>query len=349
VPFDDLLISADFRSVDPLVAYFESASFVHFLIDSIGVVEFHDLYDRSTDLSIKPAFLAATGRTIKQWERMWRDYIAAREFKYPELVYHAHRAQAIMRELEHIQYLELAIADLGDSVSVPLIQELATAYYSTGRYGDAYVQYKRLVASDTASAQYRQYCGNIAAVLGRLDEAWDYFEKAVELDTVYSAPFLSMGDIMVLRGRPDSAVALWEIGLDRGESIPLYTELLIRLARHDRRMRRTAESMDRLTMAYNSTARLLGDYPDHPRYLSRMGDVLTEMLQPDSAMVYYQAAEFFEGRPYYLANVYLGIGKAYDLAGDRTKAVEYYEKVFDIAAAYGTRREAERYINEIYW
>jgi len=348
VPFNKLLVSGEFRSVDPLVAYFESASFVHFLIDSIGVASFHELYDKSTDLSIKPAFLSVTGRTIKQWEQMWRNYIAAREFRYPELVFHAHRAQAILRQSEYLEYLELAVADLKDTVSESLTQELAAAYYTVGRYGDAHTWYKNLVDIDPDNAQYRQYCGNITAVLGRLDEAWEYFEEAVRLDTAYAAPFLSMGDIMELRGRPDSAVALWNIGLDRGESIPMYTELLIRLARYDRHQHRRVKSLDRMTMARNATARLLNQYPDHPRYLLRMADVLTEMLQPDSALMYYETAEFFEERPYYLANIYLGIGKAYDLARNREKAVEYYEKVFDVNAGYGTRRNAEKYINQIY-
>ena len=79
-----------------------------------------------------------------------------------------------------------------------------------------------------------------------------------------------------------------------------------------------------------------------------MGDILTEMAKPDSALVYYEAAEFFENRPFYLANIYLGMGRAYDVAGERKKAVEYYEKVFETTPGYLTRKKAEKFINEIY-
>jgi tetratricopeptide (TPR) repeat protein len=72
------------------------------------------------------------------------------------------------------------------------------------------------------------------------------------------------------------------------------------------------------------------------------------MLKPDSALAYYETAEFFEDRPYYLGDIYLAMGKAYDLSGDRPKAVEYYEKVFDVNAAYATRMEAEKYLNQFY-
>ena len=42
------------------------------------------------------------------------------------------------------------------------------------------------------------------------------------------------------------------------------------------------------------------------------------------------------------------MGRAYDLAGKRKKAVEYYERIFDTTPGYATRRKAEKYINEIY-
>jgi len=348
VPLDSMLISADFRRIDPLVAYFQSASFVHFLIDSIGVNAFRDLYGKSTDLSIKPAFLAATGKTVDQWERAWKIYLEARQFRYPEYVYFAHRAQAIRRRGGHLQFLELAAADLKDSVSVPLTQELAAMYYSLGRYGEAYSWYEKLVSYEPDNAQFNQYCGNIAVVLGQLQEAWEYFERAIGLDTAFSAPFLSMGEIMKFRGRPDSAAALWETGLTRGESIPIYTELLIRLAHRDRRMHQPDSALQRLTMARNATARLLGQYPNHPRYLLRMAEILTEMKNTDTALVYYETAEFFEDRPFYLARIYLGMGKACDLAGRRKEAVKHYEKVFDVSAGYLSRKQAEKYINEIY-
>jgi len=348
VPLKSLLISADFRSADPLVAYFESASFVRFLIELIGVNAFKDLYFKSTDLSIKPAFLAVTGKTIDQWDRMWRKELALREFRYPELIYHAHRAQAIRRETEHLELLELAAADLKDSISIKLTYELAVTYYSLGQYGNAYTWYKKLVSDVPDDAQFRQYCGNMAVVLGRLDEAWGYFEKAIELDTAFSAPFLSMGEIIEFRGRPDSAAALWQTGLGRGESIPLYIELLVNLARRDRRLYRPDSAQVKLTMARNATARLLKQYPDHPRYLLRMADILTGMKKTDSALIYYEAAEFFEDRPFYLSRIHLGRGKAYDLAGHRKRAVEYYERVFEVPAGYLTRKLAERYINEIY-
>lgn len=348
LPFDSLLISRDFRRADPLVAYFESASFVHFLIDSIGVPAFHDLYERSTDLSLKPAFLAVTGKTVDWWERAWRKYISSREITYQEYVYFAHRAQAINRSPEHLELLAKGVAAMGDSVAVPLLQELASAYYALGHYADSYDWFKKLVAREPEVAQYKQYCGNAAVVLGRLDEAYAYFEEAVALDTAYAAPFLSMGEVMELRNYADSAVALWQIGWGRGQSIPVHVELLIHLARHDRRIFENDSAQVKLTMARNSTARLLGQYPDHPRYLLRMAEILTEMNKSDSAQIYYSAAEFFESRPSYQARIYLGAGRAADLAGRRKEAVAHYEKVFGVKAGYPARVLAEKYLNEIY-
>ncbi|MFC1475526.1 hypothetical protein ACFLQW_00810 [Candidatus Zixiibacteriota bacterium] len=348
LPFDSLLISRDFRQADPLVAYFESASFVRFLIDSIGVAAFHDLYERSTDLSLRPAFLAVTGQTIDWWETKWRRYLSSRKLKYQEYIYFAHRAQAINRPTEQLELLEKGTAEMGDSVTVPLIQELAAAYYSQGRYGDAYVWFKKLVEREPDAAQYKQYCGNAAVVLGQLDEAYEYFAEAVALDTTFAASYLSMGEVMSLRNYPDSAVALWRTGLGRGESIPVYIELLIHLAQRERQTYERDSATVKLTMARNSTARLLGQFPDHPRYLLRMAEILTEMNQPDSALAYYAAAQFFENRPYYQARIHLGAGKAADLAGRRKEAVEHYEKVFGVRAGYPTRKEAEKYINQIY-
>lgn len=153
---------------------------------------------------------------------------------------------------------------------------------------------------------------------------------------------------MEAQGRPDSALALWRRGLTRGESIPVYTELLIHLASYDRRRQGAELAKERLGAARNATARLLGQYPDSPRYLLRMADVLTQMQATDSALVYYNAAEFLEDRPFYLGEIYLGRGKAYDLAGRRAEAVQCYEKVFEVPSAYLARREAQRYLNEFY-
>ena len=348
VPLDSLVVSADYRRVDPLVAYYESSSFVHLLIDSIGVHTFHDLYEKSTDLSLKPAFLAATGKTLGEWEAIWKRHLAAREFRWPELTYFAHRAEAVRRYTEHLQLLELAFADLKDSLSVPLTQELAIAYLGLGRYAEAYATYRKLAAAQPRDAQLQQYCGNAAATLGLLDEAWAYFERAAKLDTAFAAPYLSMGEIMEAQGRPDSAVALWQIGLTRGQSIPIYTELLVHLAYYDGRHKHTEQAQERLGLAKNATGRLLGQYPDSPRYLLRMGDILMQMRATDSALINYDAAEFLEDRPFYLGEIYLGRGKTYDRAGRRAEAVKYYEKVFEVLSGYLTRQQAQRYINEIY-
>jgi tetratricopeptide (TPR) repeat protein len=231
---------------------------------------------------------------------------------------------------------------------VSLIQELAAAYYSQGSYGDSYNWFNKLVERQPEVAQYKQYCGNAAVILGRLDEAYTLFEEAAAQDTGFAAPFLSMGEVMSVRNYPDSAAALWRTGLGRGQSIPVHVELLIHLARCDRRMSERDSAAVKLTMARNSTARLLGQYPDHPRYLLRMAEILTEMNKPDSALIYYSAAEFFENRPYYQARIHLGAGKAADRAGRRKEAVEHYEEVFKIRAGYPTRKQAEKYINEIY-
>ncbi len=348
VPFDSLLISGDFRRADPLVAFYESASFVHYLIDSIGVAAFHDIYERSTDLSIKPAFLAVTGKTIDQWERQWKKYLDARQLRYQEYVYFAHRAEAINRPAEHLELLELGAADMGDSLVPALMQEMATACYGMGRYTESYEWFKKLAVTDSTSAPFQQYCGNAAVVLGLLGEAYPYFERAAQLDTAFSAPYLSMGEVMELRGYIDSALVLWRTGLNRGQSIPVFVELLIHLARYDRQYHAEDSAMARLTMARNSTKRLLDQYPDHPRYLLRMGEILTEMNQPDSALVYYTAAEFFENRPSYQARIYLGAGKAEDLAGRRKQAVEHYDKVFDVKAGYPDREQAKKYLNQRY-
>lgn len=348
IPLDSLLVSADFRSHDPVEAYFTAASFVHYLIDSVGVVAFHDLYERSTDLSIKAAFLAVTGKTINAWEKLWREYLTTREIRYPELVFHAHRAQAIQRMDEHLEYLELGIADLGDSLSVSLSLELAMAYYAQGRYGDAYQWYQALIKAEPENESFRQFAGNVAAILGRLDEAEQHLTAALKLDSTYAPPWLSLGELMEHRGRADSAETLWLTGLKRGESIPIRTEILIHLAHRDRLRYRPEQAQERLALAYNATNRLLRQYPDHPRYLLRIAEVLIEMKKPDTALMYLEAAEFFETRAYYQARISLSVGKAHDLAGRRKDAVNNYERVFEVAAGYLTRWEAKEYINKIY-
>ena len=348
LPFDSLVISGDFRRADPLVAYYEAASFAHFLIDSIGIPAFHDLYERSTDLSLKPAFLAVTGKTIDYWERLWREYLGSRLIRYPEYIYFAHRAEAINRPTEHLELLRLGVADIGDSVTPALLQEMATATYGLGDYAEAFEWFKKLAATDMQSGEYLQYCGNAAVVMGQLHEAYSYFERAASLDTSLSAAYLSMGEVMELRGYPDSALTLWRTGLNRGQSIPVYVELLIHLAYYERLTGAEDSSMAKLTMARNSTARLLGQYPDHPRYLLRMAEILTEMDQPDSALTYFATAEFFESRPFYLARIHLGAGKAEDLAGRRKNAVAQYEKVFEVQAGYLERMQARKYLNRIY-
>jgi tetratricopeptide (TPR) repeat protein len=343
-----LVRSIDFRRADPWVAYFTASSFAHYLVQTAGSAAFKDLYERSTDLSLKPAFLAVTEKTLDQWETEWRRYLRQRQFRYPEYIFHAHRAQAILRQDEHIRFLQLAIDDMADSVTIPLLLELAGAYYGRGDYGSAYTYYKKVVEAEPTRAAYHQYFGNICTVLGRLDEAIEQFEIALDLDSSFTASHLSLGEVMASRGMLDSALTLWRIGMDSGESIPVGIELILKLEQFARQHHQPPDDPEKIIIARNLVTNLLGQYPDNPRYLMRMGNVLTEMGKPDSALAYFDAAEFFERRPFFQALIHLSRGKALDRARKRREAVAEYEKVFDYQAGYLTRREAEKYINSIY-
>ncbi len=348
VPFDDLLISADYRAVDPLVAYYESASFVHFLIDSIGVAKFRDLYEGATDLTMESTFKEITGNSIQWWEQQWLRHLRQREFKYPEYVYYAHRAQAINRPTEQLEHLLNLVEIFGDTLHPSLMHELAGVYVNFGRHAESYRWFKNLVKAMPDNGPYHQYCGNMAVMVGDIDAAMGYFREAIELDTTLSAPFLSMGEIMYLHGQEDSARTLWKTGLGRGESIPIYADLMLNLGRLDRLNFRPDSAQAKFQRARNATNRLLQQNPDHPRYLLRMAEILTEMGKVDSAMIYYDAAEFFETRPAFVARIYLGRGRASDLAGDRAAAVENYQRVFELSAGYRTKTLAKRYLNRVY-
>jgi tetratricopeptide (TPR) repeat protein len=120
----------------------------------------------------------------------------------------------------------------------------------------------------------------VAVMLGRIDEAIEYFRKSIDMDPYYSEYHNEIGNLLQEQGRYNEAAAHYARAV--GCSAP-YAEVYFNKALCHLRL----EQMEDALACFQTTLEL---NPAQPEACALLGDVLRELDRPDEALECYDAA-----------------------------------------------------------
>lgn len=348
IPLERLARTLDFKRQPPAVADHHAISFCHWLIKTHGRSAFRDAYTRATDLSLERALWSVYGKTLAELEADWRAYLSRRKFSAIELYMHAIRAAGYRDYRLYYELLTESVAR-ADTIPARIYRDLSLAAGQLGRWDDCARHARNAVALVPGEMSLRKLLGEALWAVG--DTSGAEYQARVVLRTDPSDPggYLLMGDVQTARRRLDSALTLWDAGLKRtGGSGVTHFELCLRVGRMLRERRNADSARVLFLSALTSAHQMLASNPHDPLGLARVGEAYAESDSVESALAYLDIAAYAADAPQDISRIALARGRALDLAGRRTEALESYEYVLSINAPNYDVAEARKYLNRVY-
>ncbi|MEW5702216.1 MAG: tetratricopeptide repeat protein [Candidatus Zixiibacteriota bacterium] len=348
IPLDSIVRTLDFKRCDPRVAAHQAASFVRWLIHEYGRERFRDLYDRSTDLSLRRAAWAVYGKTLGELEAQWLAYLGQRRFTRDEIDFFAERARYYRRYEEYVSLLREAVA-ADSTLDAGLVTNLGLAQAHIGRWADAASAFAGLIRSypDTAayhwlSAEALWAQGNTVGCVGELT-------ALQRLSPDDPRPWLRLGDMQYEVRRRDSAAVLWGRAFDHVRGTRTAIELLLRLGRYQDGQPGGSDSAAQLfSRALRMATEGISVDPNAADGWILGGEALLGVDSLNAAITYFRTADYLSDAAIDYGRIHLGLGACHDRAGRRREAVAEYESVIGGPSAAPDRRWAKYYINKPY-
>lgn len=101
---------------------------------------------------------------------------------------------------------------------------LGLALFKQGRYEEALVNFSRAVELEPNNPEYLDLVGNAYAELGRLNEAREALQKAIDLDKSYALAHYDMGTVLArMEGQQEQAIKSFETAIENNPDLaPAY-------------------------------------------------------------------------------------------------------------------------------
>jgi Tfp pilus assembly protein PilF len=345
VPLKQLMITRDYRKHTKEVAFWESCSFVRFLVKTYRLDQFNRLYEKATDLTLQQVMEEVYGKNVSTLEKEWLSFLETHRDTILDFYYvtamkmkNGHYQEAI--ELYH-DMLNLYGRDPGT------LRSLAYVHYLRGDYDEAEKYYQEVLSKDTLNLEYLHILGNIKTIKGEYDEAKSYYRKVIRSDSTYTPSYVKLanleilsGDLLLAKGHLEKALEL-EPGIQT--SVEIYTHLGII---HDK-LAKSQQAEENYQIALSYAKRFVMEFSDRPIPYLKLGESFFNVGEVDSAINFLNIAEFLEDRPLYRSRTLLALGKAYQEKKNLTKAKALLQEALRMPAGYEERREAEKLLESM--
>ena len=339
IPLSDLKISSDYRKAPVNIAFPEASSFIKFLIDSYNMDNFKRFYSQVTDLSFDSTFKEVYSKTPAQMEKEWLSFLDRYEPNEDELESVADRKLNYRYYAEGADLLEDLLNFYGSSSKrediLRVLDKLGGAYSSSGDYKEGEKIYKQMSIIDSLNPGNHFILGNLFYLQGEKDSARAEYHQAISLDSNYSAPQIKLGELYLDEGDLNKAKESFEKAKKFNPAtldwVEIYSGLskVYSLEKDTIKTRESLYSVLQYSDYYLSTKGTAYAFP----YL-KIGEAYLSLGAIDSSFVPLKTAELLEDRPAYLGRIFLKLGEAYELKGDRKSAKDYYQQVLNIPSGF---------------
>ncbi len=339
IPLSELKISSDYRKAPVNIALNEASSFISFLIDSYNLDNFRKFYSLVTDLSFDKAFEQVYSKTLSQVEKEWFSFLDRYKPDESQLESMANRRYnyryytEVTELLKDVLKVYTSFSERGNILRV--LNKLGEAHFSLGDYKEAQRFYKQRLMIDSLNAGDHFILGNLYLLQGEKDSAEFEYLQAISLDSNYSTPQIKLGEIFLDEGELNKAKESFERAKKLNPATLDWVEIYSGLSKVYSLENDTIKAQESLYSVlqysnyYLSTKGTTYAFP----YL-KIGEAYISLGAIDSSFVPLKTAEFLEDRPAYLGKIFLILGEAYELKGDKKMAKDYYQQVLNIPSDF---------------
>ncbi len=345
IPLKMITIAKDYRRQPKDVAFWESCSFVRFLVKSYTLDRFKLLYEKATDLSLEQATEEVYQRSLASLEKEWRSFLET----YGDTIADFYYMTAVKMKNGHY---DEAIELYQDMLSLfgrrpGILRSLAYVYYLKGDYVQSEKYYQEVLSGDTLNLEYLHILGNIKGIKGEYDKAKSYYQKVISLDSTSIQSYvklagleLAKGDLLFAREHFERAVRL-----DPGSQTRV--EIYSGLGNIYQKLDKPDEARENFEKALFYARRFVVEFSDRPIPYLELGESFFNVGEVDSAINFLQIAEFLEDRPLYRGRVLLALGKAYQRKDDTPRAKALLREVMNLPSGFDERRQAEKLLKSM--
>jgi tetratricopeptide (TPR) repeat protein len=340
IPLNKLILTTDYRNQPDYVAFWESSSFVRFLVTTYNKDEFKTLYQKATDLTLEQDFQEVYQKDLGTLEREWLSFLE----EYRDSIYDFHYAANVsFTNLHYDEAIEL-YQDILNLIGrdVATLRSLAYVYYVKGDFDQAENFYREILAGDTLNLEYLHTLGNIKRIKGEYDLAKDYYQKIVQLDSTLLESYIRLAEVEMDQGDLLLAEGHLEQARQLEPNTQLRAEIYLDLGSIYQKLEQPDKAEENFNSALFYARRFVGEFPGKPIPFLRLGECFFNQGEVDSAIYFYKIAEFLEERPLYQGRVSLALGKAYKEKNDLSTAERYFREVLNLPTGYKEKREAEK-------
>jgi tetratricopeptide (TPR) repeat protein len=340
IPLNELEITKDYRKQPKDVAFWESSSFVRFLMQSYELDKFKQVYTKATDLTLEQAIEEVYRKNLSTLEKEWLSFLEGYQDSISDFYYLASMKMSNGHYDEAIGLYQDMLSLFGRDAGI--LRSLAYVYYLKGEYDQSEKYYLEVLSGDTLNLEYLQILGNIANIKGEYDKAKGYYKKIISLDSNYVDAYIKLAELETVLGDFLSA----KEHLERADSLntgsQAKTETYSGLGNVYHKLGKTEQAQENFRNALFYARRFVVEYPDDPIPYLKLGEAFFNLGEIDSAINLYTIAEFIEDKPLYRGRVLLAMGKAYLEKKDVSKARECFREVLNLPAGLEEKKEAEK-------
>lgn len=349
-PLKSLIWAKDYNRKNREIAYWQSASFVRYIIETYGALKFKEFYQEVHEFNYETVLQKHYNKSLAEIESDWLKFIEFyRPYKH-DLVYFAKQSTGF-REYQKALELYLDLFKIYPS-SPEVVPSLGNAYYLAGNYREAQKTYQRWSQMDTTQAERFFVLGNLSWLAGDIPNAKSAYLKACLKDTVFAINYVNLGNLYWTLGQKDSALYYFELAetkkLDPSQALELFVAQIKRYTE----AKDSVKVDENFQRAKNAAGKLIQTNPEEPWAYLKLGEAYlgvgehnTALL--DSAEIYLKHAEFLEDRPYYYGQILLNLGKTYlaKMQADSAKAI--LQQVIKLPSGYQEKKEAKQLLAKI--
>ncbi len=340
VPLRKLLVTKDYRNQPTDVGFWEASSFTRFLVTAYNQDKFKNLYQKSTDLTLESDFREVYQEDLGTLEKEWLSFLEGYRDSISDFYYAAQVKTANLHYDEATQLYEDMLNLYGRQVGI--LRSLAYVYYLQGNYDMAERYYQEVLSRDTLNLEYLNTLGNIERIKGEYSRAMAYYRKVIDLDSSYVEPRIRLAELQTLNGDLLLAEKQLNEALLRDPGTQLRLEIYLDLGTIYQKLGREKEAHKNYEDALFYGRRFIVEFTGKPIPYYRLGECFFHVGEVDSAIHFYQIAEFLEERPLYQSRISLALAQAYREKNDQAMAERYLEEVLALPAGYEEKKEARK-------
>jgi len=202
---------------------------------------------------------------------------------------------------------------------------LGSIFFQKGRMDEAFDQFQKALAIQPDYAQVNYNLATLFVQKGQVEKAIACFQKALAIKPNYTEAHYNFANVLLGRGRVDEAIVHYRKAL---EIRPDFAEAHNNLGNALLQMGHADEAIAHYRQALELR-------PDYPSAHNNLGNVLFQKRETDEAIVQYQRA--IESDPRY-AEPHYNLGVVFESQGQKETAIEQYGKAIRINPGYADAR-----------